>query len=89
MDNTVLTKSDREVIEMDIYHIVYNDINWKFKKSNSKRSIKVMDKKSDLIDFMINFMDGKKGTVKIHKMDGEIEEERTYPRKEDPISSKG
>lgn len=74
---------------MDIYHIVYNDTNWKFKKSNSKKSIKVMDKKSDLIDFMINFMDGKKGTVKIHKIDGEIEEERTYPRKEDPISSKG
>ncbi|SHN11220.1 hypothetical protein SAMN04515650_1247 [Halanaerobium congolense] len=84
-----MTKSDREVIEMDIYHIVYNDTNWEFKKSNSKRSIKVMDKKSDLIDFMINFMDGKEGTVKIHKMDGEIEEERTYPRKEDSISSKG
>ena len=28
-------------------------------------------------------------TVKIHKLDGKIQEERTYPRKADPSSSKG
>lgn len=28
-------------------------------------------------------------TVKIHKEDGRIQEERTYPRKSDPRSSKG
>lgn len=28
-------------------------------------------------------------TVKIHKMDGRIQEERTYPRSADPKKSKG
>jgi hypothetical protein len=28
-------------------------------------------------------------TVKIHKVDGKIQEERTYPRSADPKSSKG
>jgi len=28
-------------------------------------------------------------SVKIHKVDGKIQEERTYPRKADPRSSKG
>lgn len=28
-------------------------------------------------------------TVKIHKLDGQIQEERTYPRKADPRRSKG
>lgn len=28
-------------------------------------------------------------TVKIHKLDGKIQEERTYPRKADPRRSKG
>jgi hypothetical protein len=28
-------------------------------------------------------------TVKIHKMDGKIQEERTYPRSADPTRSKG
>lgn len=29
------------------------------------------------------------GTVRIHRLDGQVEEERTYPRSEDPRRSPG
>lgn len=34
-------------------------------------------------------MSDKMGSVKIHKEDGEFQEERTYQQKDDPKNSKG
>jgi hypothetical protein len=35
------------------------------------------------------YMQKKQGSVRIHKVNGRIQEERTYPRSKDPRSSKG
>ncbi len=37
---------------------------------------------------MRDFMSNKTGSVKIHKEDGKIQEEKTYERKDDPPKSK-
>jgi hypothetical protein len=44
---------------------------------------------SAVLELLPDFMNGRTGTVKIHNVTGEIEEERTYPRSEDPLRSKG
>lgn len=38
---------------------------------------------------MQKYMEDKSGSVKIHKLDGTIQEERTYPRKDDPRNTPG
>ncbi|ENY79593.1 hypothetical protein C206_01297 [Pseudomonas putida TRO1] len=45
--------------------------------------------KQELVSSLSDFFDGKTASVKIHKADGTIEEERTYPRSADPRRSKG
>jgi len=39
--------------------------------------------------FSKKFMNREGGSLKIHKLDGTIQEERTYPRSKDPRKSKG
>ena len=74
---------------MDNYHITKNGDKWKFKKEGSERASLTADTKSDIIQQMRNFMEDKTGSVKIHKGNGVIQEERTYPRAADPKKSKG
>ena len=71
---------------MDSYHITYDKEkkNWKFLKEGGKRPLKMMEQKGVMIDYMRDYMNNKKGSVKIHKKDGKIQEERTYPRSADP-----
>jgi hypothetical protein len=38
---------------------------------------------------MRDYMQAHPGSVKIHKENGQIQEERTYPRSADPSESKG
>lgn len=38
---------------------------------------------------LATFFEGKTASVKIHKADGTLEEERTYPRSADPRRTKG
>lgn len=74
---------------MDNYHFTYKDGSWKFKKEKSERSIKNFATKEKGMDFVKDFMNNNGGSLKIHKTDGSIQEERTYPRSKDPKSSKG
>jgi hypothetical protein len=41
------------------------------------------------MDLAKAFLEGKTASLKIHKTDGSIQEERTYPRKADPSKSPG
>ena len=74
---------------MDNYHIVKDDDKWKFGKEGSNRALQRADTKQEAIDKMRDYMSDKTGSVKIHKENGQFQEERTYQRKDDPKKSKG
>lgn len=74
---------------MDNYHLSKDGDDWKLQKEGSDRAIKRSETKADAMEHMKGYMDGKEGSVKIHKENGEFQEERTYPRSADPRSSKG
>ena len=74
---------------MDNYHLVHKDDQWKFEKQGSERSIRNFETKSEAMNFSVNYMNNNGGSLKIHKRDGQFQEERTYPRSADPRKSKG
>lgn len=74
---------------MDNYHITKKGDVWQFKKEGADRAIKNADTKQAIVDHTRDFMKDKVGSVKIHKENGVLQEERTYQRKDDPRKSKG
>lgn len=74
---------------MDNYHITKDEDRWKLTKEGNERASKTADTKQEIIDTMREFMQNKTGSVKIHKENGKIQEERTYQRKDDPRETKG
>ncbi|EPF0313646.1 DUF2188 domain-containing protein [Enterobacter chuandaensis] len=74
---------------MDNYHITKDGDKWKLQKEGNTKPSKTADTKAEMIKQTQDFMADKQGSVKIHKVDGKFQEERTYPRKDDPRSSKG
>ncbi|WP_301361988.1 DUF2188 domain-containing protein [Stutzerimonas nitrititolerans] len=69
---------------MDTYHISATDKGWEPRKEGGSRASKQAATKDELLRDTATFLDGKTASVKIHKKDGTIQEERTYPRKADP-----
>ncbi|WP_185217532.1 DUF2188 domain-containing protein [Sphingobacterium mizutaii] len=74
---------------MDNYHLTKKDKEWKFGKENSSKSLKNFDTKSSAMDYAKDYMNKNGGSLKIHGVDGKIQEERTYPKSKDPKKSKG
>ena len=76
---------------MDTYHLTKMNVNWKLtKEGNSKASKSFDGSKSEAIKESADFLkSGKGGSMKIHKENGRIQEERTYPKSKDPRKSKG
>ncbi|MCG6578054.1 DUF2188 domain-containing protein [Pseudomonas sp. AF32] len=74
---------------MDNYHLSPSADGWELKKVGAERASKKAATKQELVSSLTDFFDGKTASVKIHKADGSIEEERTYPRSADPRRSKG
>ncbi len=74
---------------MDNYHITKGGDKWELTKEGNQRPSKMADTKQEIIEKTRDFMSDKTGSVKIHKEDGKIQEERTYQRKDDPRKSKG
>jgi hypothetical protein len=74
---------------MDNYHITKDDDKWKLTKEGNDRASQAADTKKEIIQKTRYFMEDKTGSVKIHKQNGIIQEERTYHRKDDPNKSKG
>jgi hypothetical protein len=74
---------------MDDYDITHKNDKWKFKKQGTDRAIKTAETKDEIVDYMRDYMADKVGSVKIHKKNGIIQEERTYPRKADPKKTPG
>ncbi len=74
---------------MDKYHITKKGEKWQFKMEKSDKILLNSVKKEDVVKKMQTYMKSKMGSVRIHKVDGSIQEERTYPRSADPKKSKG
>ncbi|OCT21999.1 DUF2188 domain-containing protein [Pseudomonas putida] len=74
---------------MDNYHVSPTAEGWELKKAGAERASKRSSTKQELVSSLSEFFEGKTASVKIHKADGTIEEERTYPRSDDPRRSKG
>lgn len=74
---------------MDKYHVTKAGNKWKLTKERAQRASKTAETKKEIIKHTQDFMKDKTATVKIHKENGRIQEERTYQRKDDPHKSKG
>ncbi|WP_060512347.1 DUF2188 domain-containing protein [Pseudomonas sp. NBRC 111124] len=74
---------------MDSYHLSPTSDGWELKKAGADRASRRAATKQELVSALREFFEGKTASVKIHKADGSIEEERTYPRSADPRRTKG
>lgn len=74
---------------MDKFDITKKNEEWVLKKEGAERAIKKSDTKEAAVKHMREYMADKVGSVRIHKQDGAIQEERTYQRVNDPKKSKG
>ncbi|MES1228254.1 MAG: DUF2188 domain-containing protein [Armatimonadota bacterium] len=74
---------------MNKYHLTFKDSQWKLKPEGASRAVKVFEKKRDAIKGSAEYLRDREGSLRIHKKDGTIQEERTYPRSSDPTESRG
>ena len=74
---------------MDNYHITTATTGWELKKQGATRASNTAKTKAEIVKIAGEFLEGKTASLKIHKEDGTIQEERSYPRSADPSKSKG
>jgi hypothetical protein len=75
---------------LPVYHLTKDEDQRKLTKEWSERASKVFDEtKKDSLSDAIAYMKDHWGSLKIHKEDWKIQEERTYPKSADPIKSEG
>lgn len=78
-------------MERRVYHVIRNGRDgWKGVMEHAGRASVTGDNKQDVVNRTIAMAKNhSKCSVVIHKTDGTIQEERSYPRSADPIYSKG
>lgn len=74
---------------MDNYHLSPTPEGWELRKVGAERASKRGATKQELVSALSDYFKDKTASVKIHRADGTIEEERTYPRSADPRQTKG
>ena len=74
---------------MDNYHLKKDEGQWKLTRQGAERAALTSDTKEDALKKSMEFMQDHGGSMKIHKENGRIQEERTYPRSADPRKSPG
>ncbi len=78
---------------LDKYHLTKDAAadKWRLEKEGASRATKLFDRKEDAVagGSLSKALGRSGGSVRIHKTDGGIQEERTFPRSKDPRSSKG
>ena len=68
------------------YHVTKTEKGWQGKLEKGERASVVGTTKKEVIQRTIEIAKRQaNSSVKIHKMDGKFQEERTYPRKSDPF----
>jgi len=66
---------------MDHFHLLPNGDAWNLTPEGSNRPLATYDTKAEAIASASRiFQKGSRGSLKIHREDGSIEEERTYSR---------
>lgn len=73
------------------FHLTKRGEKWSLEKAGTDRAVKTFDRKADALkrNVLRNAIGRAGGSVRIHKTDGRIQEERTYPRGKDPRGRKG
>ena len=73
------------------YTLSKDDDKWKLKSDANNRTVKTFETKSDATKggALSGALGAAGGSVRIHKENGRIQEERTFPRAADPKRSKG
>lgn len=77
---------------MKNYHLTKSNSAWSLTKEGSTRATKAFDTNKEIaIKQSAQFLKqtGEAASLKIHKENGRIQEERTYPGSADPKKSKG
>ncbi|MBE9465532.1 DUF2188 domain-containing protein [Dyadobacter subterraneus] len=76
---------------MKNYHLTKDRESWKLQRENTSRATANFSgsSKEEAIRKSAEILSDSNSSLKIHKMDGRIQEERTYPRSADPTKSKG
>lgn len=69
---------------MDNYHITKTDNGWALKKEGADRASKTAETKAKITAVAREFLTGKIASLKTHKEDGKVQEERTHHRKAAP-----
>ncbi|MBC7754217.1 MAG: DUF2188 domain-containing protein [Moraxellaceae bacterium] len=76
---------------MKTYHVTKTEDGWQGKAEGGSRASATGATKQEVTQRTIEIAKNQPEpiSVRIHKMDGKIQEERTYPGSADPSSSKG
>ncbi len=74
---------------MTNYHITKTSTVWGLKKEDATRATKVTETKAEILEYIKGGFSLNSVSVKIHKVNGEFQEERTYPKSSDPRKTKG
>ena len=73
---------------MKNYHLMRRNDRWELSVTDGV-TIATYETKAEGVQSARRVMARHPGTLKIHRVDGTIEEERTYPRSADPSKSAG
>lgn len=76
-------------MSLDKYDLLHEDDQWKLKQRGAERAIKAGDTKESVQKFGTKYVKEHGGSLVIRKKNDRIQEERTYPRKDDPRRSPG
>lgn len=75
---------------MKNYYLTKKDDQWKLTEEGKSRASKIFDNKQEGIKESAVFLKSNQGgSLKIHLENGKIQEERTYPKTNDPKQSEG
>ncbi len=76
-------------MSLDKFHLTKKGDEWRLEKAGTNRARVSAPTKAEAMQKMQNYMQRHEGSVRIHKENGQIQEERTYPRSKDPRGTKG
>ena len=73
------------------FHLTKKGDKWNLEKAGSDRALRRFETKAEALKggVLKEAVGREGGSVKIHKENGRIQQERTYPRGRDPRGSKG
>ena len=74
---------------MKDYHLLPNGEHWELAEEGGRKPRVLFGTKSQAVERAREIVAERSGSLKIHREDGTIEEERTYPRSADPVESRG